>query len=629
MTDINNFLPITYEDMLAKGYGRPDFVIVTGDAYVDHPSFGTAVIGRVLENAGYNIAILPQPKFNNEEDFKRFGEPKYGFLIGAGNVDSMVAHYTAAKKKRSDDYYSPGKKAGLRPDRAVTVYAKLAKAAYPNKFVMIGSIEASLRRFAHYDYWADTVMPSVLVDSGADMLCYGMSERSIVQIAKAVAGRKDYTNIKGTCVLLDNVNGLSNYVECASYENVVKDKNRYAQSVKIQYDEHDFKTGKTVIQKHGDKILVQHPPQAPLERDELDKVFALPFTREYHPSYDEMGGVPAIEEVSFSIIHNRGCFGGCNFCALAFHQGRYVTSRSPESVLNEARKITLQDGFKGYIHDVGGPTANFTTGSCDKQKKHGMCTHRKCLAPSPCPSLKVDHREYKELLLRIQKLDKVKRVFVRSGIRFDYIMADKDDSFMKNLVKNNVSGQLKVAPEHCSANVLDAMGKPRFETYKKFSDKFYSITKSIGKKQYLVPYLMSSHPGSTIKDAIKLSCYLKENNLRPEQVQDYYPTPGTLSTCMYYTGINPVTGKEIFVPKTMQEKRSQRMLLQYFKRENYEEIRKILIKAGRADLIGSGKNCLVPKGASSSNVAKKENEKPKARRNHRYDKSKKAKKFKK
>lgn len=580
--------------MEQRGWEQLDFIVVTGDAYIDHPSFGTAIISRVLENAGYKIGIISQPDWKNDNSVKALGNPKYGFLINSGNVDSMVAHYTAAKKKRSEDYYSPGKKAGLRPDRAVTVYSRLVRKVYPDTFISIGGLEASLRRFAHYDYWNDTVMPSLIMDSTADILCFGMSEETIVEICDAVSSGKIPTGIRGTCEIKQDLFGLKNYAECASFENVLLDKAKYAQSVKIQYDEHDYVKGRVVVQKHGDVYVVQNLPAIPLSREKLDLIYDLPFVRKYHPMYESMGGVPGIEEVEFSIIHNRGCFGGCNFCSLAFHQGRFVTSRSNGSVIKEAKKIIKTDGFKGYINDVGGPTANFTRGSCDKQEKFGMCTNRKCLAPSPCPNLITDHREYTSLLRDLSHLDGVKKVFIRSGIRFDYIMADKDDSFFKELVKNHVSGQLKVAPEHCSINVLDAMGKPRFETYKKFSEKFYTLTKSMDKKQYLVPYLMSSHPGSTFNDGIKLAQYLKENRIRPEQVQDFYPTPGTISTAMYYTGINPLDGKKIYSAKTQAEKREQRILLQYYKKEFFPEIRGALIKHGRADLIGFKSECLVP-----------------------------------
>ena len=593
------FLPINKTDMQKRGWTKADFVIVTGDAYVDHPSFGTAIISRVLENAGFNVCILSQPK--TEEDYREFGEPRLAFLVNGGNIDSMVAHYTAAKKKRSDDAYTPGGKAGARPDRATIVYCKNLRKYFGSVPIAIGGLEASLRRFAHYDYWDDKVRPSILIDSEADLLMFGMGEKHIVEIAKRLDdGEKisDLTDIKGTCYALKTTDYKPGPVkECPSFEAVSlkteKGFSDYAKACLLQQNEHDATRGKKLIQRHGDKIVIQNPPMPPLTTEEMDEVYSLPFMRDYHPSYKAVGGVPGIEEVKFSIIHNRGCYGACNFCSLAYHQGRKISVRSHDSVINEAIKITEMDDFKGYIHDVGGPTANFRAPSCDGQENRGMCPSKKCLAPTICPNVKVDHSDYLELLRKLRKLPKIKKVFIRSGIRFDYLIADKDESFFKELVEHHVSGQLKVAPEHCSNNVLKRMGKPNVEVYNKFKKRFYELTASVNKKQYLVPYLMSSHPGSTLKDAIELALFLKSENLHPEQVQDFYPTPGTVSTCMFYTGIDPYTMEKIYVPKTPQEKAEQRALLQYFRPENKQFVLSALKKAGRYDLIGKGKNCLV------------------------------------
>ncbi|MBQ6825168.1 MAG: YgiQ family radical SAM protein [Clostridia bacterium] len=594
------FLPITKKEMIAQGFNKPDFIIVTGDAYVDHPSFGTAIISRVLESRGYKVCIISQPK--SDDDYKIFGEPRLAFLVNSGNIDSMVAHYTAAKKRRNDDAYTPGGKSGARPDRAVIVYSKKIRQFFPNSAIAIGGIEASLRRFAHYDYWDDKVRPSILIDSGADLLMYGMGERHIIKIADRLNNGEDIknlTDIKGTCykVKTTDFEHIKGACECPSYELVKEDtpasKKQYAISCRIQQTEHNSKLGKTVIQKHGDIILVQNPPEPPLTTEEMDEVYSLPFMRDYHPSYKALGGVPGIEEVKFSIIHNRGCFGACNFCALAYHQGREISVRSHNSVIEEAKKITNMKDFKGYIHDVGGPTANFRDISCDKQITHGMCPNKKCLAPEICPAVKVSHSDYLKLLKELRALPKVKKVFIRSGIRFDYLIADTDEAFFKELVLNHTSGQLKVAPEHCSDNVLKYMGKPSFKVYKRFEKRFYELTKAAGKKQYLVPYLMSSHPGSTLNDAIELSLFLKRNNLHPEQVQDFYPTPGTISTCMFYTGLDPITEKPVYVPKTAAEKAEQRALLQYFKPENRKIVLSALKKAGRTDLIGNGPDCLI------------------------------------
>jgi len=591
------FLPITAEELNERGYSQADFVIVTGDAYVDHPSFGTAVIGRVLEAEGYVVAVIPQPDWKSTKDFLRFGRPRLAFLVNSGNIDSMVAHYTAAKKRRSDDYYSPSGKAGYRPDRAVIVYCNRIREAYGDVPIIIGGIEASTRRFAHYDYWTDKVRRSVLVDSGADLLAYGMGENIIKRIAflldKGVPIRK-IRDVRGTC-FLENRDFTPHFesVFCGEYDEIKSDKKAFASAFLIQYENQDHIRGKAVIEGYDDKILVQNPPMPPLTRKELDAVYSLPFMRNYHPIYEKDGGVPAIEEVKFSITHNRGCYGNCNFCSIAFHQGRTVTSRSIESVVEEARLLTKLPDFKGYIHDVGGPTANFRRIACEKQKKHGTCKGKNCLFPTICENLKPDHSEYVELLKKIEALDGVKKVFIRSGIRFDYLIADKNEQFLKKLVRDHVSGQLKVAPEHCSNRVLKLMGKPSVEVYNKFEKRFYELTKSMNKEQYLVPYLMSSHPGSTLNDAIELALYLKKHNLNPEQVQDFYPTPGTASTCMFYTGINPFTGEKVYVAKSYEEKQLQRALLQFHKPENAPLVRKALIKAGRQDLVGFGKDCLV------------------------------------
>ncbi len=599
------FLPINREDMVSRGWNEVDIVIVTGDAYVDHPSFGTAIVSRVLEDAGYRVGIVAQPR--NEEDYRRFGKPRLAFYINSGNIDSMVAHYTVAKRRRSKDYYTPGGVMGLRPDRAVTAYSKTAKRVYPDVPVAIGGVEASLRRFAHYDYWNDRVMPGILIDSKADLLMFGMGEKQCVQIADCLRDGwnvRDITHIPGTAYLAPSDAWIpEEYLSLPAFEEVSLKNEQgyrdYALACRIQQEEHDAVRGKGLVQMHGSCAVVQNPPMPPLTTEELDHVYELPYMRDYHPSYRELGGVPAIEEVKFSIVHNRGCFGACNFCSIEYHQGRRVSVRSAESVLKEAELLTKLDGFKGYIHDVGGPTANFRAPSCDLQLKNGLCKSKKCLAPAPCKNLKVDHGEYLDLLRRMRKIPGIKKVFIRSGIRFDYLMCDKDESFFRELVQHHVSGQLKVAPEHCSAGVLPAMGKPSIATYRKFKSRFYQLTESMGKKQYLVPYLMSSHPGSTVKDAIELACFLKEEKLHPEQVQDFYPTPGTVSTCMFYTGLDPVTMKKVYVARSKEEKAAQRALLQYFRPQNRELILKTLREAGREDLIGFAPQCLVKPERSS------------------------------
>lgn len=595
---MSDFLPVTPDELHAQGITQPDFVYLTGDAYVDHPSFGAAIISRVLQANGYSVAMLPQPDWRHDADFLKFGKPRLGFLVTGGNIDSMVAHYTAARKKRSDDAYSPGNKAGRRPDRAVLVYCRRLREVWGKDVpILIGGLEASLRRFAHYDYWDDRVRPSVLAESGADLLMFGMGEHSIVELAGLLRDGvpvSEITEVRGTCYLTAPENTPYGAAQCPSFEQVRDSKEAYAKACKIQYDQQDEVYGKRILQRHGSRMLVQNPPALSLTQEELDALYRLPFTRTYHPMYEPEGGVPAIQEVRFSITHNRGCFGFCNFCSIALHQGRRMTTRSEESVIEEAKLLTTFPDFKGYIHDVGGPTANFRHPSCEKQLRHGLCKGKKCLAPEPCKNLYADHTQYLNLLRKLRALPRVKRVFIRSGIRYDYLLCDKDDSFFRELVRHHVSGQLKVAPEHSSNHVLDLMGKPHIEAYRRFQARFYELTKSMGKEQYLVPYLMSSHPGSTMKDAIDLACFLKKDGIRPEQVQDFYPTPGTISTCMFWTGLNPYTMEPVYVPRSPKEKAEQRALLQYFKPENHEKIRAALIRAGRRDLIGSGQNCLVP-----------------------------------
>ena len=598
----SGFLPVTAEEMREAGWEAPDFVYVTGDAYVDHPSFGVSIISRVLEHAGYRVAILAQPDYKSADDFRRFGKPRLGFLVTSGNIDSMVAHYTAAKRRRSKDYYSPGGVMGKRPDRAVIVYCNRIREAYGDVPIILGGLEASLRRFAHYDYWDDKVRRSILIDSKADLLPYGMGEKILVRIAelldKGVPVRK-IRDVRGS-VWVGKPGDAVHFPVAAEFDfdRLKTDKRYYAEAFGEQYRNQDAISGKALTERYGDKLLVQNPPMPPLEREELDEVYSLPYRRTYHPMYEAQGGVPAIEEVRFSVTHNRGCYGACNFCALAFHQGRTVRSRSIESVVEEVKKIVALPGFKGYIHDVGGPTANFRHPACDKQLTAGVCTNRKCLAPTPCKNLKVDHSEYVELLRAVEAVPGVKKVFIRSGIRFDYLMLDQDETFFRKLVSDHVSGQLKVAPEHCSDRVLDAMGKPHFGVYTAFRRRFFELTREIGKEQYLVPYLMSSHPGSTMADAVTLAECLKRDHYAPEQVQDYYPTPGTASTVMYYTGIDPLTGKNVFVPTDYHEKQLQRALLQFNRPQNADAVREALHKAGRDDLIGGGEHCLVrPAGA--------------------------------
>ncbi len=593
------FLPVSQQDMRDRGWYYYDFLLVTGDAYVDHPSFGTAVISRVLEKAGFRVAILSQPGWHTVKDFTAMGRPRLGVLINAGNIDSMVAHYSVSKHRRKTDAYTPGGLTGKRPDRAVIVYSNRAREAFPGLPIIIGGIEASLRRFAHYDYWDDQVRPTILQDSGADLLSYGMGERSMTEIARRLKKGQPVEalrDIRGTCFLSSDPNACAfgGAITLPSFERVREDREAYARAAFLQQNENDFVRGRPFIQPTGKRWLIQNPPALPLEGKELDQVFDLPYARYYHPDYEALGGVAAIEEVRFSIIHNRGCFGSCNFCALALHQGRYVTARSQASVLREGEKIAADPDFKGYIHDVGGPTANFDHPACSRQKRYGACAHRQCLFPTPCPNLDADESGYLDTLRRLRAIPGVKKVFIRSGIRFDYMLQDKKSDFFSQLVSRHVSGQLKVAPEHISSQVLHYMGKPFADVYDQFCRRYYALSEKCGKEQYLVPYLMSSHPGSGLKEAIDLACYLKEHRLRPEQVQDFYPTPGTLSTAMYYTGLDPRDMTPVFVARSLEDKAMQRALLQPGNPKNHDLVRKALRLAGREDLIGSGRHCLVP-----------------------------------
>ncbi len=591
----HGFLPVSREDMKDRNIDTLDFVYVCGDAYVDHPSFGHAIISRVLESHGYTVGIISQPDWHSAEEFKRLGKPRYAFLVAAGNIDSMVNRYTVNKKVRSDDSYSPGGKGGMRPDRATIVYCNRIREAYPGVPMIIGGIEASLRRFAHYDYWDNKVRRSILLDTRANVLIYGMGEKAIVRLADAMRDGKSLadTNVDGCCYIKKTLDTVGDYIELPSCEEVSTDKRKYAEATKIEYDNQDPIRAKVLVQKHFDRYLIQNKPMMPLNTKELDAVYSLPYMRTWHPMYDKYGGVPAIEEVKFSITNTRGCYGSCNFCALTFHQGRIVQSRSEKSVINEATQMTWDPDFKGYIHDVGGPTANFYGPGCDKQMKVGTCTDRRCLYPKPCPNLKVTHKKYLDLLRKVRAIPGIKKVFIRSGIRYDYLISDKDDEFFGELIQHHISGQLKVAPEHISENVLKYMGKPGRKVYDRFCDKFYALNQKYGKKQFLVPYLMSSHPGSTLNDAIELALYIKKHNLHPEQVQDFYPTPFTISTCMFYTGLDPFTMQEVYVPRDMEEKRMQRALLQFRNPDNIPLVIKALKKAGREDLIGYTKDCLV------------------------------------
>ena len=592
-----NFLPITREEMKERGWDQVDFVYVSGDAYVDHPSFGHAIITRLLESRGYRVGIIAQPDWRKPESVQVFGEPRLGFLVSAGNMDSMVNHYSVSKKRRKTDAYTPGGEMGKRPDYACVVYGNLIRQTYKKTPIILGGIEASLRRMAHYDYWSDKLKRSVLLDSGADVISYGMGEHSIVELAEALdAGIpvEDITYIAGTVVKTKSLDSIYDAEILPSFEDLKADKMNYARSFYTQYLNTDAFNGKRLVEPYSDHLyVVQNPPAAPLTQIEMDDVYSLPYQRTYHPSYEAKGGVPAIKEIKFSLISNRGCFGGCSFCALTFHQGRIVQVRSHESLIEEAKEITKDKDFKGYIHDVGGPTANFRHPSCKKQMEHGVCKTRQCLFPSPCKNLDADHRDYVSLLRKLRDIPKVKKVFIRSGIRFDYLLADKKQEFLRELCEYHVSGQLKVAPEHVAGPVLSLMGKPEHKVYEEFTRQFYKMNEKIGKEQYLVPYLMSSHPGSTLKEAVELAEYCRDLGYMPEQVQDFYPTPSTLSTCMYYTGVDPRTMQKVYVPKSPHEKAMQRALIQYRNPELYDLVIEALHKAGRSDLIGFGPKCLV------------------------------------
>ena len=611
------FLPICKQDMIDRGIEQLDFVYVCGDAYVDHPSFGHAIIMRTLEAHGYKVGIIAQPDWKDKNSIMEFGEPRLAFLVSAGNMDSMVNHYSVSKKRRSSDAFTPGGVMGKRPDYAVVVYSNLIRQVYKKTPIILGGIEASLRRLAHYDYWSDRLKRSVLLDSGADMISYGMGERSIIEIAEALdSGIKveDITFIAGTVCKVKSLDNVYDAEILPSFEELKKDKLNYARSFYTQYCNTDPFSGKCLVEPYGEHLyVVQNPPQKPLSQAEMDRVYSYPYMRNYHPSYEEAGGVPAIREVKFSLISNRGCFGGCNFCALTFHQGRILQTRSHESLLAEARQMIWDKDFKGYIHDVGGPTANFRCPSCEKQLKYGVCKEKQCLFPKPCGNMKVDHKDYISLLRKLRELPNVKKVFIRSGIRFDYVMADKDDTFFRELCEYHVSGQLKVAPEHVSDAVLSKMGKPRNEVYQAFVKKYKKINQEIHKEQYLVPYLMSSHPGSSLKEAIELAEYLRDLGYMPEQVQDFYPTPSTISTCMYYTGLDPRDMSPVYVPKNPHEKAMQRALIQYRNPKNYDLVLEALQKGGRMDLVGYGKECLIrprhghkPYGSEQKNKAAKE-----------------------
>ncbi len=593
-----DFLAINKQDMLDRDWYWYDFLIICGDAYVDHPSFGSVVIARCLESKGFRVAYLAQPNFKSPADILAMGKPRLGVFIGAGNLDSMVANYSVNKKRRKEDSYSPGKKAGLRPDYATIVYSKLAREAFGDIPIIIGGLEASLRRFAHYDYWSDQVKPSILVESKADILVYGMGEAASLEIAARLQKKQPLaalSDIKGIAYLSNQKTQVANgeAILLPGYKQVSQDKKAYALATKIEYQEHDYVRGQALVQQHDKQYLIVNPPQAPLNTAQLDAVFALPYTKEVHPIYDDQGGIAAIEEVRFSLIHNRGCFGACNFCALAFHQGRAITARSHDSLVKEAQAMIKHPLFKGYINDVGGPTANFRQPSCSKQAKQGLCKDRKCLAPNPCKHLNADHRDYLKLLRRLRSLDGVKKVFIRSGIRYDYLLCSKDKEFFAELVKYHISGQLKVAPEHCIDRVLGYMGKPKIDVYERFIGQYQALNNKYQKEQYLVPYLMSSHPGSRLIDAVNLAEYLRKKNTQPEQVQDFYPTPGTISTAMYYSGLDPFTMQPIYSAKTIKEKAMQRALLQWKKPNNRALIIQALKETHREDLIGNGKECLL------------------------------------
>lgn len=593
---IKDYLPISKEDMKKRGWDEVDFVYVTGDAYVDHPSFGHAIISRILEANGYKVGIISQPDWKDKDSINIFGKPRLGFLVMAGNMDSMVNHYYVSKKRRTTDAFTPGGVMGKRPDYATVVYCNLIRQTYKNEPIIIGGIEASLRRLGHYDYWSNKVKRSILMDSGADIISYGMGEKSIVEIADALNSGidvKDITFIEGTVYKTKNLENVYDYIMLPDFEEIVQSKEKYANSFYIQYCNTDPFAAKKLVEKYKGTYVVQNTPAKPLSQSEMDRVYSLNYMRNYHPSYEEAGGVPAISEVKFSLVSNRGCFGGCSFCALTFHQGRIIQTRSHESIINEAKQIIWDKDFKGYIHDVGGPTANFRHTSCEKQLTKGVCPNKQCLFPKPCKNLKVDHKDYLDLLRKLRELPNVKKVFIRSGIRFDYLMCDKDDTFMKEMIEHHISGQLKVAPEHISDNVLKLLGKPENSVYEGFIKKYKRLNEQMGKKQFVVPYLMSSHPGSRLEDAIMLAEYLRDLGYMPEQVQDFYPTPSTISTCMYYTGYDPRTMEKVYVPSNPHEKAMQRALIQYRNPNNYDLVFEALTKAGRTDLIGFDKKCLI------------------------------------
>lgn len=586
------------EDMKKRGWTQADFVFVIGDAYVDHSSFGPAIISRLLERYGYKVCMIAQPDWKNDKSIDVFGRPRLGFLVCGGNMDSMVNHYSVSKKRRQKDSFSPGGEMGLRPDYATTVYCNLIRRTYKDVPIIIGGIEASLRRMAHYDYWSDKLKHSILVDSSADILSYGMGEHSMIEIAEALDSGidvKDITFVRGTCYRTKDISGVpEDSIILPDYDSLSKDRLEYARSFYTQYINTDPYSAKTLVEGYGNRgYVVQNPPAYPLTQMEMDDVYDLPYMNNYHPIYEEAGGIPAISEIKFSLTSNRGCFGGCSFCALTFHQGRIIQTRSHESLIKEAERMTHDPDFKGYIHDVGGPTANFRHKSCAKQDKYGVCTNKQCLFPEPCRNLKVDHKDYVELLRKLEAVPGVKKVFIRSGIRFDYVMADSNDEFLKELCEKHISGQLRVAPEHVSDNVLRMMGKPQNSVYEKFIDRYKRVNAKTGKQQYVVPYLMSSHPGSTLKEAVELAEYVRDIGYMPEQVQDFYPTPSTISTCMYYTGVDPRTMKPVYVPHNPHEKAMQKALMMYRKPENYDLVKEALIKAGRQDLIGFDKKCLI------------------------------------
>ena len=608
------FLPVSRADMEARGWDQCDFVYIIGDAYVDHPTFGHAIISRVLESRGYRVGIIPQPDWKDPESIRVLGTPRLGFLVMGGNMDPMVNHYTVSKRRRSYDYFSPGGKMGLRPDYATVVYCNLIRRSYRDVPILIGGIEASLRRLAHYDYWSDRLKRSILLDSQADLLMYGMGERSIVEIADALDSGlsvRDLTFIRGTVYKARSLADVYDYTLLPSYGEMTADRRKYAESFAVQYRNTDPFSGGTLAEPYDDHtFVVQNPPQEPLTTQEMDDVYDRPYMRTYHPMYEKDGDIDAIKEVKFSLQSCRGCFGGCSFCALTFHQGRIIQARSHESLLKEAELLTKDPDFKGYIHDVGGPTANFRRPACDKQLTHGACRDKQCLFPAPCKNLIADHSNYLSLLRKLRALPGVKKVFIRSGIRFDYLLADKDDSFFRELVKHHVSGQLKVAPEHISDRVLRLMGKPDNAVYERFLDKYFRLCRQEGKEQYVVPYLMSSHPGSTLKEAIELAEYLHRHHLNPEQVSDFYPTPSTISTVMYYTGLDPRTMQPVYVATNPHEKAMQRALIQYRSPKNYDLVHEALVKAGRTDLIGYDKNCLIrPRRTGQASQRKKPHKK--------------------